>query len=98
VLRWRRDAALRPILAAWLLACALIAAQTFLPMVGHAWQPQGRYLFPALLPITGLLLAGADHWLHLAAHGRRRAGLALALGGFDLLGLAMAAQIIHPPF
>lgn len=98
VLRWRRDAALRAILAAWLLAGALITAQTFLPMVGRAWQPQGRYLFPALLPITGLLLAGADHWLGLAAHGRRRAGLVLALAAFDLLGLALAAQIIRPPF
>jgi hypothetical protein len=97
-LRWRQDAALRPILAAWLLACALIATQTFLPMIGRAWQPQGRYLFPALLPITGLLLAGADHWLHLAAHRRRRAGLVLALVAFDLLGLALAAQIIRPPF
>lgn len=98
VLRWRSDAALRPILAAWLLACALIAAQTFLPMIGRAWQPQGRYLFPALLPITGLLLAGADHWLNLAAHRRRRVGLVLALVAFDLLGLALAAQIIPPLF
>ena len=96
-LRWRRDVALRPILAAWLLACALIAAQTFLPMIGRTWQPQGRYLFPALLPITGLLLAGADHWLDLAAYPRRRAGLALLLVAFDLLGLAAAAQIIRLP-
>lgn len=97
VLRWRRDAELRPILAAWLLAFALIAAQTFLPMIGRTWQPQGRYLFPALLPITGLLLAGADHWLDLAAHPRRRAGLVVALIAFNLLGLALAAQIIWPP-
>lgn len=44
-------------------AAGLILAQTFLPMVGSAWQPQGRYLFPALLPICALLAAG---WLKLA--------------------------------
>jgi hypothetical protein len=31
-------------------------------MVGWEWQPQGRYLFPALLPIVGLLLAGLAQW------------------------------------
>ncbi len=89
--RWRRDAALRPILAAWLLACLLILLQTFLPMVGRDWQPQGRYLFPALLPLTGLLLAGLDHWLHLDAQRARRIGLVLAVLAFNLVGLALAA-------
>jgi hypothetical protein len=91
--RWRRDATLRPILAAWLLACALIAVQTFLPMVGRDWQPQGRYLFPALLPSMGLLLAGLDHWLQFDAHRPSRIGLALALLAFNLAGLATAAGI-----
>jgi len=89
--RWRREGALRPLLASWLLAGALIAAQTFLPMLGRDWQPQGRYLFPALLPITGLLLLGLDRWLHFETHPRRRAGLVAALLAFNLLGLALAA-------
>ena len=41
-----------------LLAFSLILLQTWLPMLGHAWQPQGRYLFPALAPIAILLLLG----------------------------------------
>lgn len=93
LLRWQRERALRPILAAWLLAAALIAVQTFLPMVGRDWQPQGRYLFPALLPLTGLLLLGLDHWLDLGARRRWRSGLTLALLAFNLLGLATAARL-----
>lgn len=41
-----------------LLACGLLLAQVWLPMVGQSWQPQGRYLFPGLLPISILLLLG----------------------------------------
>jgi hypothetical protein len=91
--RWRQDVTLRPILAAWLLACALVAVQTFLPMIGRDWQPQGRYLFPALLPVLGLLLMGLDHWLQFDAQRRRQAGLVLVLLGFNLVGLAMAARL-----
>ena len=45
------------------IAAGLILLQTFLPMLGSGWQPQGRYLFPALLPFCALLAAG---WLELA--------------------------------
>jgi hypothetical protein len=93
-LRWRREAPLRPLLAAWLLACALIAAQTFLPMMGREWQPQGRYLFPALLPITGLLLLGLDHWLDLDGRPAARVGLVAALLAFMALGLAVSARVL----
>ena len=41
-----------------LIALILALLQTWLPMLGQAWQPQGRYLFPALLPIAILLLLG----------------------------------------
>ncbi len=95
LLRWRRDAALRSILAAWLLAGLLIAVQTFLPMIGRDWQPQGRYLFPALLPLTGLLLAGLDHWMPFEGRRRRQAGLVLALLAFNLVGLAVAAGALR---
>lgn len=92
---WPRAVALRPILAAWLLAGGLILLQTLLPMVGRDWQPQGRYLFPALLPLTGLLLAGLDHWLHLDCQRARRIGLMLAALAFNLLGLALAAGALR---
>ena len=93
--RWRRDAALRPILAAWLLAGLLIALQTFLPMIGRDWQPQGRYLFPALLPLTGLLLAGLDHWLYLDRRPARRRGLLALLLAFNGLGWAVASGALR---
>lgn len=46
-----------------LLALLLILVQTWLPMLGQNWQPQGRYLFPALLPIILLLAVGWEHCL-----------------------------------
>jgi hypothetical protein len=45
-------------LAAATLAIVLIGLQTFVPMIGSAWQPQGRYLFPAILPIVAWLGEG----------------------------------------
>jgi hypothetical protein len=75
----------------WLLALGLIMIQTLAPMLGRAWQPQGRYLFPALLPIVGLGLVGLGKW---AALQRRpellRGGLAL-LVGFDIICLIWAS-------
>ena len=47
------------------LGLCLILLQTFLPMIGHDWQPQGRYLFPAIVPIATLLSLG---WRRI--HGR----------------------------
>lgn len=40
------------------LALTLLLLQVSLPMAGQAWQPQGRYFFPALLPIAILLFLG----------------------------------------
>lgn len=74
----------------WLLAVALIALQTLLPMLGRAWQPQGRYLFPALVPISGLLLLGLDSWLNLAHYpnrGRFIIGFLIILDLYCLLGV-----------
>ena len=47
----------RPLLLC-LAAAALILLQTALPMIGFVWQPQGRYLLPALLPIGVCLIVG----------------------------------------
>lgn len=57
-------------------ALVLIGLQTFIPMIGSAWQPQGRYLFPALLPIVALLTMG---WLDLFPARVRLASIALLL-------------------
>jgi hypothetical protein len=61
--KWKRDAGSVP---TWwhksifliLMAFCLILVQSFLPMVGRDWQPQGRYLFPAIIPIATLFSLG----------------------------------------
>lgn len=99
VLRARRRAELsqsqRSLLGAWLLALTLIGLQTFAPMIGRDWQPQGRYLFPALLPITGLLLLGWNHWLKFAAHPRRAQLLVVATLAFDVFCYGEVIQAWH---
>ena len=87
----RGPAAQRPMLTSWLLAVGLISLQTFLPMLGRGWQPQGRYLFPALLPVTGLLLAGWEPWLRRLSPRWGMRLLLPALLALDLLGLVWAA-------
>jgi hypothetical protein len=76
----------------WLLAVTVIALQTLIPMVGRDWQPQGRYLFPALLPWTGLLLVGLNTWLRLEEHPRRSAALILILLALAATGLVWASR------
>jgi len=58
--RWHRLAAgwERNLLAFATLAVLMATLQTLLPMIGQPWQPQGRYIFPALLPIYALLTSG----------------------------------------
>lgn len=55
-----------------LVGLCLILLQTFLPMIGRDWQPQGRYLFPAIFPIATLLSLG---WRRL--HARWGSNVAL---------------------
>ncbi|MDW8316413.1 MAG: DUF2142 domain-containing protein [Anaerolineae bacterium] len=78
----------------WLLAAALALLQALLPMLGRAWQPQGRYLFPALFPITGLLLVGLNAALDLDRRPRRLAVALALLLALDLLSLLRAAFVI----
>jgi len=72
------------LLALSLLALAAILAQTWLPMLGQSWQPQGRYLFPALLPIAILLLRG---WETLWPSRHRSLFIPLLAGGLFALNL-----------
>ena len=51
--RWQRKAVLVMALQVYLVSLA-----TALPMVGRSWQPQGRYLFPALVPLAILFTLG----------------------------------------
>ncbi len=93
---WRRSSAepsgtSRGIVGVWLLAVALVAGQVFLPMLGRPWQPQGRYLFTALLPIAGLLLVGSDAWLDFGRHPRRLVAVVGCEVVFAVYCLAVAA-------
>jgi len=68
-----------------LAAFLLILVQVWTPMLGHAWQPQGRYLFSALLPISVILFLG---WENAIAPRWRRylvPSLILGLISFNIL-------------
>ena len=84
----------RGIIGVWLLAVALAAGQVFLPMLGRSWQPQGRYFFPALLPIAGLLLVGLDAWLNFTVRPHRWILFLGGLAAFDIICLLRAALVI----
>lgn len=75
-----------------LLATAVCTLILFLGYNLTFVQPQGRYLFPALIPVASAVALGLYAWVRQL--GRRRwlnwllpAGLALALIGLDLLAL-----------
>ncbi|NOZ48449.1 MAG: hypothetical protein GXP37_00180 [Chloroflexi bacterium] len=73
-----------------LLAVACLLAQIALPMAGQAWQPQGRYLFPGILPLAILLYAGWEAvWPQ-----RWRRGLVPTLGVLLLLANIVAWGIV----
>lgn len=78
----------------WLLAATLALLQALLPMLGRSWQPQGRYLFPALFPLTGLLLVGLNAALDLDRRPRRLAVALALLLALDVLSLLRAAFVI----
>lgn len=93
--RGPRPAAVRPaIVASWALALFLLALQTLLPMVGRQWQPQGRYLFPALLPLVSLLVLGLDAWLQTDRYPRRFLVILTMFLLFDAYSLARASFLL----
>lgn len=91
---WKRG---RDSLPAWkkkslfllLVALCVIFFQTFLPMIGRHWQPQGRYLFPAIIPIATLLSLG---WRRI--HGRWEGNLGL-IAWVTLLFLLHVLCVFH---
>lgn len=94
VRRWRRRDGTRALAGVWLLATALALLQAVLPMIGRDWQPQGRYLFPALLPITGLLLWGLDEQIHWSERRCWRAALLAGVFMLDVAGLLAAGGVL----
>jgi hypothetical protein len=77
----------------WLAASSLLALlQVLLPMIGRTWQPQGRYLFPALWPLTMLLFIGLRAWV--PATGRSKLLVAWIAGLIALDGLALFGTLL----
>lgn len=85
--RWRQRqiTATDRLLALSLSAVLLILAQTWTPMLGQAWQPQGRYLFSALLPISVILYLGWEFALPVRWRPYLNPALFLGLVGLNLL-------------
>ena len=74
-----------------LLAVLLILVQVWTPMLGHAWQPQGRYLFSALLPISVILYLGCENALPLRWRSYLIPSLILGLAGLNILSWIIVA-------
>lgn len=72
-----------------------VMVQTFLPMIGRDWQPQGRYLFPALIPIAAWLLKGLGAWMPPRA---RPAFLISWLAVLFLLNAVALVETVYPYF
>jgi hypothetical protein len=74
------------------IAVFLALIQVFLPMIGRLWQPQGRYLFPALWPLVTFMLLGLGGWFPAPA---RKGLLGFWVTGLILLdGVALIGTIL----
>ena len=91
--RWRHHSLTADdrLLAISILAVAFALILTWMPMIGQAWQPQGRYLFPALLPISLTLLCGWEHALPTAWRHRLLPLLLIILCGLNLIAWMVVA-------
>ncbi len=77
----------------WILGVGLAVAQAILPMIGHDWQPQGRYLFPALFPMVILLAIGLNQWTQGLRSSLQAWTGALFLLMFDGFSLLVASRM-----
>lgn len=85
-----------PDAARWLgLGLALALAQNLVPMWQHDWQPQARYLFPALVPVFVFFITGLRIW---SRRWHLRHGLPLYLLGFLLLDLYALFGVLMPHY
>jgi len=65
----------------------LVLLLTFLPMIGRAWQPQGRYLFSALVPWAIFFVVGWRGWGERVSWRRWWVAPLLTVALLDLIGL-----------
>ncbi len=88
---------LSPRMAGWLaLGLALAVLQVVvLPMWGRDWQPQARYLNPALAPILAFFVIGLRRW---SARWRLRHALRWYLAGFLLLDAVALLGVLVPHY
>lgn len=80
-----------PLLPLALIATTLLLMQVWLPMIGQTWQPQGRYLFPGLLPICIVLVIGWEAALPVTWRPRLPLLLAAGLSGLNLIAWRIIA-------
>jgi hypothetical protein len=85
----------RAVVPWFVLGLALALAQTIAPMVGRDWQPQGRYLFPALLPLLTFLVVGLRAW---SRRWRLPGALYWYLAGFLLLDIVALFGVLVPHY
>ncbi|HIQ04508.1 MAG TPA: DUF2142 domain-containing protein [Anaerolineae bacterium] len=83
----------RRLLVLFTLGVGLIAAQTFLPMIGRQWQPQGRYLFTALTPLA---LGWALSWREWGHRLRRREWPMVPIAFMVILDIGVLLGMIIP--
>jgi hypothetical protein len=82
----------RKVLLMLLLAVVLIFAQTFGLMIVQGIPQQGRYLFPALIPLAVFFTLGLREWV--PARHRGLFLLALVLGMFVLDSVSLCCYVI----
>ncbi|MGQ9584904.1 MAG: DUF2142 domain-containing protein [Anaerolineae bacterium] len=76
------------------LACGLALAviQTFVPMLVRDWQPQGRYLLPALFPAAACFAVGWRAWV--PAGRARMAAVGFVAAFVTLNGVCLVGYVI----
>ncbi|MGQ9713660.1 MAG: hypothetical protein ACUVST_02760, partial [Anaerolineae bacterium] len=80
----------------WLALALLLAAfQNLLPMLLRDWQPQGRYLLPALFPAAASFALGWRAWV---PDVWARWGAMTFVAAFALLNLACLVGYVIPYF
>jgi hypothetical protein len=88
---------LLPPIGRWLaLGLALAVLQVIgLPMWGRDWQPQARYLHPALVPMLVFFVAGLRRW---SGRWRARHALAWYVFGFLCLDVYALTGVLVPHY
>ncbi len=80
----------------WLLLAAMAAfVQVLAPMIGSEWRPQGRYLFPALLPIAAWMLWGLGRWM---PRRRKEHVVYFWIVLFFVLDMVSLIEVIYPAY